>query len=126
MSGWDEGGVYYSDQAHSWDDGRGGETDAAISNHTILQKFKEFIRNFETGNNVFPYRESLLHNPKYLLVDMEDLDSFDPDLPSKLRSAPADILPLVISSKLRSSSVDDFVDVGFCADFVFCICFCVV
>ncbi|KEH32167.1 putative DNA helicase [Medicago truncatula] len=94
MSGWDEGGVYYSDQAHSWDDGRGGETDAAISNHTILQKFKEFIRNFETGNNVFPYRESLLHNPKYLLVDMEDLDSFDPDLPSKLRSAPADILPL--------------------------------
>ncbi|CAJ2634552.1 unnamed protein product [Trifolium pratense] len=93
MSGWDEGGVYYSDQAHSWDDGR-GEGEATASNHTILQKFKEFIRNFETGNNVFPYRESLLHNPKFLTVDMEDLDSFDPDLPSKLRSSPADILPL--------------------------------
>ncbi|WJX95977.1 minichromosome maintenance protein 5 [Trifolium repens] len=93
MSGWDEGGVYYSDQAHSWDDGR-GEGEATASNHTILQKFKEFIRNFETGNNVFPYRERLLHNPKFLVVDMEDLDSFDPDLPSKLRSSPADILPL--------------------------------
>ncbi|XP_058731947.1 DNA replication licensing factor MCM5-like [Vicia villosa] len=93
MSGWDEGGVYYSDQAHSWDDGR-GEAEATVSNHTILQKFKEFIRNFETGNNVFPYRESLLNNPKFLVIDMEDLDSFDPDLPSKLRSAPADILPL--------------------------------
>ncbi|XP_004508387.1 DNA replication licensing factor MCM5 [Cicer arietinum] len=93
MSGWDEGGVYYSDQAHSWDDNR-GETEAAASNHTILQKFKEFIRNFETGNNVFPYREGLLHNPKFLVIDMEDLDSFDPDLPSKVRSAPADFLPL--------------------------------
>ncbi|KAK2358043.1 Minichromosome maintenance (MCM2/3/5) family protein [Trifolium repens] len=93
MSGWDEGGVYYSDQAHSWDDGR-GEGEATASNHTILQKFKEFIRNFETGNNVFPYRERLLHNPKFLVVDMEDLDSFDPDLPSKLRSSPSDILPL--------------------------------
>ncbi|KAJ1382390.1 P-loop containing nucleoside triphosphate hydrolase [Sesbania bispinosa] len=93
MSGWDEGGVYYSDQAHSWDDGR-GEAEAAASNHSLLQKFKEFIRNFETGNNVFPYRESLLHNPKFLLIDMEDLDSFDPDLPAKLRSSPADFLPL--------------------------------
>jgi len=97
MSGWDEGGVYYSDQAHSWRDGRGGTDDpeAAASRHSVLQKLKEFIRGFETDKNVFPYRESLVHNPKSLLVDMEDLDAFDPDLPSKLRSAPADYLPLV-------------------------------
>ncbi|XP_050272148.1 DNA replication licensing factor MCM5 [Quercus robur] len=96
MSGWDEGGVYYSDQAHSWRDGRGGTDDpeAAASRHSVLQKLKEFIRGFETDKNVFPYRESLVHNPKSLLVDMEDLDAFDPDLPSKLRSAPADYLPL--------------------------------
>ncbi|KAI4344243.1 hypothetical protein L6164_011491 [Bauhinia variegata] len=96
MSGWDEGAVYYSDQAHSWDDGtgRGGDTEGTPSNHTVLQKFKEFIRNFETEKNVFPYRESLVHNPKYLLIDMEDLDAFDADLPAKLRSAPADYLPL--------------------------------
>lgn len=101
MSGWDEGAVYYSDQAHSWDD-RGGDTaNATADNHTILQKFKEFIRNFETEKNVFPYRESLVHNPKFLLVDMEDLDAFDADLPAKLRSNPADYLPLVVYMKLR-------------------------
>ncbi|KAM5548132.1 DNA replication licensing factor MCM5 [Rosa sericea] len=99
MSGWDEGAVYYSDQAQSL----GGDTDdpgsnaaAAASRHSVLQKFKEFIRNFETqsSTNVFPYRESLLHNPKHLVVDMEDLGDFDSDLPAKLRSAPADYLPL--------------------------------
>jgi DNA replication licensing factor MCM5 len=98
MSGWDEGAVYYSDQAHSWRGGNGGEhADAeAASRHSVLQKFKEFIRGFETDKNVFPYRESLVHNPKSLLVDMEELDAFDPDVPSLLRSAPADYLPLVI------------------------------
>ena len=96
MSGWDEGGVYYSDQAHSWRDGRGGEDpEGKASRHSVLLKLKEFIRGFETEKNVFPYRESLVHSPKSLLVDMEDLDAFDPDLPSKLRSAPADYLPLV-------------------------------
>ncbi|KAI9117294.1 hypothetical protein K1719_011460 [Acacia pycnantha] len=94
MSGWDEGAVYYSDQAHSWDDRGGNGPTAAADNHTILQKLKEFIRNFETDKNVFPYRESLVHNPKFLDVDLEDLDAFDPDLPAKLRSNPADYLPL--------------------------------
>ncbi|KAL6226181.1 hypothetical protein ACLB2K_000144 [Fragaria x ananassa] len=96
MSGWDEGAVYYSDQAQSL----GGDTDdpgsAAASRHSVLQKFKEFLRNFESqsSTNVFPYRESLLQNPKHLVVDMEDLGDFDSDLPAKLRSAPADYLPL--------------------------------
>ncbi|KAK9947397.1 hypothetical protein M0R45_003023 [Rubus argutus] len=98
MSGWDEGAIYYSDQAQSL----GGDNDdlgsnaGAASRHSVLQKFKEFIRNFETqsSTNVFPYRESLLHNPKHLVVDMEDLGDFDSDLPAKLRSAPADYLPL--------------------------------
>ncbi|XP_050214505.1 DNA replication licensing factor MCM5 [Mercurialis annua] len=90
MSGWDEGAVYYSDQAQFPESG----SDAAPSRHTILQKFKEFIRNFETKKNVFPYRESLIHSPKSLLVHFEDLLSFDAELPSLLRSAPADYLPL--------------------------------
>ncbi|KAK6942251.1 MCM, AAA-lid domain [Dillenia turbinata] len=95
MSGWDEGAVYYSDQAQ-FPRGGGGDTDPATiaTRHSTLRKFKEFIRGFETDKNVFPYRESLVHNPKYLLVDMEDLNAFDADLPSKLRSSPADYLPL--------------------------------
>ncbi|KAL5547659.1 hypothetical protein UlMin_002890 [Ulmus minor] len=95
MSGWDEGAIYYSDQAQSLGDGSGGLADqSASTNHSILQKFKEFIRSFETDKNVFPYRESLLHNAKHLLVDLEDLHAFDADLPPKLRSSPADYLPL--------------------------------
>ena len=97
MSGWDEGAVFYSDQAQSLGggEGHGDHSSAAASNHSIQLKFKEFIRSFETSKNVFPYRESLLHNPKFLLLDLEDLHAFDADLPSKLRSSPADILPLV-------------------------------
>ncbi|KAF5742059.1 DNA replication licensing factor MCM5 [Tripterygium wilfordii] len=91
MSGWDEGAVYYSDQAQFPESAAEA---AANSRHGILCKFKEFIRNFESLKNVFPYRESIIHNPKYLLVDLEHLLAFDPDLPSLLRSSPADYLPL--------------------------------
>ncbi|KAH7546229.1 hypothetical protein FEM48_Zijuj01G0178300 [Ziziphus jujuba var. spinosa] len=97
MSGWDEGAIYYSDQAQSLGgDGSGGTGDssASASHHSVLQKFKEFLRNFGADKNVFPYRESLKSNSKYLIVDLEDLHAFDADLPAKLRSAPADYLPL--------------------------------
>ncbi|CAO2822530.1 unnamed protein product [Amaranthus hypochondriacus] len=100
MSGWDEGAVYYSDQAQ-FPPGRIGDNtfnssdaSAASSRHSVLLKFKEFIRNFETSSNVFPYRESLIHNPTSLIVNLEHLVAFDPDLPSLLRSSPADYLPL--------------------------------
>ncbi|GAV83945.1 MCM domain-containing protein [Cephalotus follicularis] len=91
MSGWDEGAVYYSDQAQFPESAAEA---AATSRHSVLRKLKEFIRNFESEKNVFPYRESLVHNPKFLLINLEDLLSFDADLPSLLRSSPADYLPL--------------------------------
>ncbi|KAF3452998.1 hypothetical protein FNV43_RR03431 [Rhamnella rubrinervis] len=98
MSGWDEGAIYYSDQAQSLGDGSGGLGDSSASatatHHSVLQKLKEFIRNFETVNNSWPYRESLLSDPKKLIVDLEHLHAFDADLPAKLRSSPADYLPL--------------------------------
>lgn len=97
MSGWDEGGVYYSDEAQF--PRSGGDQADATNRHKALQKFKEFIRNFQhkSQHNVFPYREALLSNPKYLLVDLADLISYDPDqtLPQFLRENPADYLPLV-------------------------------
>lgn len=98
MSGWDEGAIYYSDQAQSLGgDGSGGlgDSSASASHHSVLQKLKEFLRNFGADKNAFPYRESLKSNSKYLLVDLEDLHAFDADLPAKLRSSPADYLPLV-------------------------------
>ncbi|PQP97423.1 DNA replication licensing factor MCM5 [Prunus yedoensis var. nudiflora] len=103
MSGWDEGAIYYSDQAQSLggDSGDPGSNAAAATRHSALQKFKEFIRSFETQKNVFSYRESLLHNPKYLLVDIEDLDAFDADLVAKLRNSPADYLPLFENARTK-------------------------
>ncbi|KAK0570971.1 hypothetical protein LWI29_009283 [Acer saccharum] len=90
MSGWDEGAVFYSDQAQFPDDGTG----TTGRRHSVQMKLKEFIRNFEKEKNVFPYRESLIQNPSFLLVHLEDLLSFDAHLPSLLRSSPADYLPL--------------------------------
>ncbi|KAF2613172.1 hypothetical protein F2Q70_00010453 [Brassica cretica] len=90
MSGWDEGAVYYSDQPQFPEAGDA----ATVSPHAVMTKFKEFIRTFEIGQNCFPYREALLDNPKRLLVHLEDLLAFDSDLPSLIRSAPADFLPV--------------------------------
>ncbi|KAI3443973.1 hypothetical protein Pfo_000638 [Paulownia fortunei] len=81
MSGWDEGGIYYSDEAQFPHGGGGGDQDETANRHAALQKFKEFIRNFQHKSqpNVFPYREALLSNPKYLLINLADLISYDPD-----------------------------------------------
>ncbi|XP_024961246.1 DNA replication licensing factor MCM5 [Cynara cardunculus var. scolymus] len=99
MSGWDEGAVYYSDQAQfPHGGGAGTDPEQAASRHTVLRKFKEFIRNFARQNepNVFPYRESLIQNPKFLLVNLSDLLTYDKDqdLRDLLRKNPSDHLPL--------------------------------
>lgn len=46
-------------------------------------------------NRCMVFREGLVHNPKFLLVAIEDIDSFDAELSEKVRKAPADFLPLV-------------------------------
>lgn len=98
MSGWDEGAVHYSDQAQ-FPHGAGADPEQAANRHTVLRKFKEFIRNFARPNepNVFPYRESLVQNPKFLLVNLTDLLTYDKDqdLRDLLRKNPSDYLPLV-------------------------------
>lgn len=97
MSGWDEGAVHYSDQAQ-FPHGAGADPEQAANRHTVLRKFKEFIRNFARPNepNVFPYRESLVQNPKFLLVNLTDLLTYDKDqdLRDLLRKNPSDYLPL--------------------------------
>ncbi|GLJ43023.1 hypothetical protein SUGI_0892890 [Cryptomeria japonica] len=91
MSGWDEGSIFYSDQAQF---PRGDPDQGALTRHSALRKFKEFIRSYNGEKGDYPYRESLIHNPKFLLVSMEDIDSFDGDLSEKIRKSPADFLPL--------------------------------
>ncbi|KQK01163.1 DNA replication licensing factor MCM5 [Brachypodium distachyon] len=92
MSGWDEGAVFYSDQAQF---PRGGDPGGAeITRHSALRKFKEFLRGFTGPTGDFPYRESLVHNRDHVTVAIEDLDAFDAELADKIRKAPADYLPL--------------------------------
>eukprot|EP01018_Ginkgo_biloba_P039628 Gb_09107 [translate_table: standard] len=95
MSGWDEGSVFYSDQAQF---PRGDPDQGSLTRHSALRKFKEFIRSFNGVKGDFPYRESLLHNPNFLQVATEDLDSFDGELSEKIRKTPADYLPLFESA----------------------------
>ncbi|KAH9329248.1 hypothetical protein KI387_001356, partial [Taxus chinensis] len=87
----DEGSIFYSDQAQF---PRGDPDQGALTCHSALRKFKEFIRSYNGEKGDFPYRESLIHNPKFVLVSMEDIDSFDGELTEKIRKAPADFLPL--------------------------------
>ncbi|MCO5555411.1 hypothetical protein L7F22_008957 [Adiantum nelumboides] len=91
MAGWDEGTVFYSDQARF----PGGDPDqGSLTRHTAQRKFKEFIRSYQGLKGDFPYRESLLHNTNFLQVAMEDLDYYDGDLSEKIRRTPADYMPL--------------------------------
>ncbi|RWV97712.1 hypothetical protein GW17_00039483 [Ensete ventricosum] len=91
MSGWDEGAVFYSDQAQ-FPRGGGDPDQGSITRHTALRKFKEFIRGFNGEKGDFPYR--LVHSPDHLTVAMEDIDAFDAVLSDKIRKFPADFLPL--------------------------------
>ncbi|XP_058180737.1 DNA replication licensing factor MCM5 isoform X2 [Rhododendron vialii] len=97
MSGWDEGAIFYSDQAQfpRGGNGGGGDSEQGASRHTVLRKFKEFIRSYARKDqpNVFLYRESLVQNPKFLLVDLADLCKYD-NLDELLRASPTDYLPL--------------------------------
>uniref|UniRef100_A0A0D9V1H3 DNA replication licensing factor MCM5 n=1 Tax=Leersia perrieri TaxID=77586 RepID=A0A0D9V1H3_9ORYZ len=94
MSGWDEGAVFYSDQAQFPRGGPGGDPSADLTRHSALRKFKEFLRGFTAPTGDFPYRESLVHNRDHVTVTIEDLDAFDAELSDKIRKSPADYLPL--------------------------------
>ncbi|KAK1323008.1 hypothetical protein QJS10_CPA02g01234 [Acorus calamus] len=93
MSGWDEGAVFYSDQAQ-FPMGAGDLQRGSGTFHSALRKFKEFIRSFTSEKGDFPYRDRLIDQPNELSVAIEDLSAFDPELSDKIRRSPADYLPL--------------------------------
>jgi len=63
MSGWDEGAVFYSDQAQFPRGGPGGDPAADLTRHSALRKFKEFLRGFTGPTGDFPYRYAPHHSP---------------------------------------------------------------
>ncbi|XP_040577004.1 DNA replication licensing factor mcm5 [Lepeophtheirus salmonis] len=96
MEGFDDGGVFFSDNFGGGNDASGSST----SNVAIKNQFKEFIRSYhEEGSNFsYKYRDALKRNLSLgearLEVIFEDLSSFDANLADKLSKGPSDSLPL--------------------------------
>uniref|UniRef100_T1J5Z2 DNA replication licensing factor MCM5 n=1 Tax=Strigamia maritima TaxID=126957 RepID=T1J5Z2_STRMM len=96
MAGFDNLGVYYSDNFAA--DDQQSVDDNQIRFQPVKKKFKEFIRGFHEGNFVFRYREQLLQNYNcenyWIEVAIEDIASFDESLADSLHKTPIDYLPL--------------------------------
>ncbi|XP_074650291.1 DNA replication licensing factor mcm5-like [Tubulanus polymorphus] len=94
MAGFDEAGVFFSDNFGSED--RADEQTA--SRNQTKKRFKDFIRQFHEGNFSYKYRDQLKRHYNighyWLEIDIGDLTSFDEELAQKLIKTPADNIPL--------------------------------
>ncbi|KAL1129938.1 hypothetical protein AAG570_012882 [Ranatra chinensis] len=95
MEGFDEAGVFFSDNfARDSDSVRSKQTD----NQALKFRFKDFLKQFHFGNFDYVYRDALKQNYNlqmyYLEVNLEDLASFDEFLAQKIYKEPAETLPL--------------------------------
>ncbi|KAG8228475.1 hypothetical protein J437_LFUL009340 [Ladona fulva] len=94
MEGFDDPGVFFSDNLFSEDQ----RSEISVSFQSIKKKFKDFIRQFHEGNFNYKYRDALKRQynlRKYWLeVNIEDLASFDESLADALYKQPAEHIPL--------------------------------
>uniref|UniRef100_A0AAY4CUY5 DNA replication licensing factor MCM5 n=1 Tax=Denticeps clupeoides TaxID=299321 RepID=A0AAY4CUY5_9TELE len=99
MSGFDDPGVYFSDNF-----GGGDPTgdEGVLKRSQIKKKFREFLRQFRVGTDrtgfTYKYRDDLKRHytlgEYWVEVEMEDLASFDEDLSDCLYKLPSENLPL--------------------------------
>lgn len=94
MAGFDEGGVFFSDNFASEE-----QTDEnQINRQQVKKRLKDFIRQFHEGNFSYTYRDQLKRNYNlgqyWLDVEIEDVSSFDEALAEKLSKIPSEHLPL--------------------------------
>lgn len=95
MDGFDDGGVFFSDNFSV----NGEQNDTGVLNlQGVKTKFKEFLRQFHTENFNYKYRDILKRNYNlglyYLDVNIEDVSSFDENLAEKLYKQPSEHLPI--------------------------------
>eukprot|EP00898_Chlorokybus_atmophyticus_P006175 jgi/Chlat1/6559/Chrsp45S05928 len=99
MSGWDDGGVYYSAGQFGDEAPDGTQEKKGYSRHECQRKFYVFLKDFHQthGKGVqHPYRERLsMADPDSVTLRMEDLVAFDETLAQLLKKAPADYMPLL-------------------------------
>ncbi|KAI8425200.1 hypothetical protein MSG28_007023 [Choristoneura fumiferana] len=95
MEGFDDPGVFFSDNFGVDDN----ESQESVNLQAVKKKFKEFIRQFHTGNFNYKYRDALKRNYNlsyyWVEINIEDLSSFDEDLAEKLYKKPSEHLPIL-------------------------------
>ncbi|XP_073972774.1 minichromosome maintenance 5 [Rhodnius prolixus] len=93
MEGFDDAGIFFSD---NFSQSAPGVTRNDLQ--SVKFKFKEFLKQFHTGNFDYKYRDMLKQNYNlkkyYLEVNLEDLASFDEKLAEKLHKQPTEHLPV--------------------------------
>ncbi|KAM7289459.1 DNA replication licensing factor mcm5 [Ixodes scapularis] len=96
MAGFDDGGVFFSDNFGS----ENTQDESQINLQAIKRRFRDFFRQFHEGNFNYRYRDQLKQHYNmgqyWLEVSMEDISSFDEVLADKLSKQPTEHLPLVI------------------------------
>ncbi|XP_043956441.1 DNA replication licensing factor MCM5 [Gambusia affinis] len=101
MSGFDDPGVYYSDNFGGGEAPGGDE--GGQKRVQIKKRFREFLRQFRVGTDrtgfSYKYRDELKRHYTlgefWVEVEMEDLASFDEDLSDCLYKLPTENLPLL-------------------------------
>ncbi|XP_005104462.1 DNA replication licensing factor mcm5-A [Aplysia californica] len=92
--GFDDAGVYYSDNFGTEDQA----DEQQIDRQQVKRRFKQFIREFHEGNFSYRYRDELKrqYNLKqfWLEVELDDVGSFDEALAEKLLKQPTEHLHL--------------------------------
>ncbi|CAG9137439.1 unnamed protein product [Plutella xylostella] len=95
MEGFDDPGVFFSDNFGVEEN----ESQDQINLQAVKKKFKEFIRQFHTGNFNYKYRDALKRNYNlgqyWLELNIEDLSSFDEVLAEKLYKKLTEHLPIL-------------------------------
>lgn len=94
MEGFDEAGVFFSDNLL----GEGHQDGNQINMQAVKKKYKEFIRTFNEDNFFYKYRDILkrnyLNGRYFLEVEMEDLAGYDESLADKLTKQPTEHLQI--------------------------------
>ncbi|KAI0231389.1 DNA replication licensing factor mcm5 [Lamellibrachia satsuma] len=95
MAGFDDAGVFFSDNFGSEDQ---GDDPDRVNRQQVKTRLRDFIRQFHEGNFSYRYRDQLrrhynLHQ-YWLEIDLDDVSSFDDLLAEKLTKQPTDHLPL--------------------------------
>ncbi|XP_044727664.1 DNA replication licensing factor Mcm5 [Chrysoperla carnea] len=94
MEGFDQGGVFFSDNLGEFNTG----TEGQVNLQEVKRKFKDFIRQFNEDNFNYKYRDALKRNYNlrqyYLEVNLEDLASYDESLADKVYKQPSEHVPI--------------------------------